>query len=155
FPVAHDRRRPANPEVARFRPEGRLIVALSGQPAPQQFAHRRRPAGHPLLESEVVEYDQFIRRQHELQPFATHEARHFSLLCFALLTLSKSFTPSTPFLSFKYFKLLTQFPQRDFVPASAHCQPNQPLAQCKSLILNKEFRFWACQKSWFVSKMAA
>src|SRR5262249_33921563 len=50
--------------------------SLGGKPALEQFAHRRRSAGHALLESEIVEDGDLFRRQHDLEAFSSHSVRH-------------------------------------------------------------------------------
>ena len=46
------------------------LVALRAQSTPHQLPYRRRPAGHALGKSEVVDRDQLVGVQHDLQSLA-------------------------------------------------------------------------------------
>ncbi|MDE2486807.1 MAG: hypothetical protein KGO51_05355 [Alphaproteobacteria bacterium] len=56
-------------EVLGVRAAVEVEHALVGEAAAQKFPHRRRPARHPPGEAPVVEGAQFLRREHDLQPF--------------------------------------------------------------------------------------
>ncbi|VXC86799.1 exported hypothetical protein [Bosea sp. 125] len=52
---------------------------LSLQASAQQLAHRSRTARHALVEAPVLDGAEFIRAQHDLQPFAAFQIRHGAL----------------------------------------------------------------------------
>src|SRR5207237_4869142 len=66
-----------HPKGLRFLPGSRPLEPGCRQPAPQQFANRRRAARHPAMEPEIVNRLQFIRTEHDLKPLWSHEVfRH-------------------------------------------------------------------------------
>src|ERR1041385_8727150 len=57
-------------EVTRFRAGLGRLDAHRRQSETEQLAHRGGPARHPLLEAEIVQRRQFLRREHDLQALA-------------------------------------------------------------------------------------
>src|SRR6516162_832707 len=71
------RRLADDPELGRFHSGTGGQEPFRCQPPLEQLPHRRRPARHPPLESEIVKRNQLFGTQHDLQPLATL-ARHGS-----------------------------------------------------------------------------
>src|SRR5690348_13665541 len=44
------------------------------EPVPQQFAHCRRAARHPVAEPKIIDCLEFVRRQHDLQSLFPHQS---------------------------------------------------------------------------------
>jgi hypothetical protein len=78
-PVPTGRRFTNHTKVFRFRPESRFDEALCGKPTLQKLANGRRATRHLAVVAEIVDYNQFLRCEHELQTFSTREVRHRSL----------------------------------------------------------------------------
>ena len=58
------------PKSPDFAPAPAGLMPTDAKPEAEQFAHRRGPARHPLLEAEIVQSRQFFRREHDLQALA-------------------------------------------------------------------------------------
>ena len=46
------------------------------EPDLKQFAHRRGPAWHPMLETKIVKQGQFVGRKHDLKALFAHVRSH-------------------------------------------------------------------------------
>src|SRR5215831_11763686 len=71
------RRLAGDPVLGRFHAGHRRQEAFGGQAALEQLAHRRRPAGHTLLEAEIVDHHQLFRAEHDLQTLASESRRFY------------------------------------------------------------------------------
>jgi hypothetical protein len=49
---------------------------FSRQSSPQKFPDSRRTAGHPLVETPIVQRCEFVGAQHNLKPIGTGQVRH-------------------------------------------------------------------------------
>ena len=62
---------PEHPIVAGFH-AGAAIFAVPGEAEFQKFAHGRGPRRHAVLETEIIQGGQLLRRQHHLEPFVAN-----------------------------------------------------------------------------------